>query len=119
MNGITLLIPIVDNRIGLSLIFEPNSFRFTDELITKGACGVTVLEIFKEKTGNYPLLILDDLFSELDVEKIEHILELLKPDVQTFITTTELNTLDFLKKFSYKELEINNGQVVKESNHGK
>ena len=77
------------------------------------------LEIFKEKTGNYPLLILDDLFSELDVEKIEHILELLKPDVQTFITTTELNTLDFLKKFSYKELEINNGQVVKESNHGK
>ena len=77
------------------------------------------LEIFKEKTGNYPLLILDDLFSELDIEKIENILELLKPNVQTFITTTELNTFNFLKKFSYKEFEINNGQIVKESNHGK
>ena len=77
------------------------------------------LEIFKEKTGNYPLLILDDLFSELDIEKIENILELLKPNVKTFITTTELNTFNFLKKFSYKEFEINNGQIVKESNHGK
>ena len=77
------------------------------------------LEIFKEKTGNYPLLILDDLFSELDVEKIEHILTFLKPEVQTFITTTELNTFNFIENFSYKAFEISDGKVVKESKHGK
>ena len=54
------------------------------------------LELFKEFTGNYPIFILDDLFSELDEEKIANILNLLKKDVQTFITTTEIDW--FLKK---------------------
>ena len=70
----------------------------------------------KEIERKYTIKYLpDDIF----IEKIENILELLKPNVQTFITTTELNTFNFLKKFSYKEFEINNGQIVKESNHGK
>ena len=65
------------------------------------------------------LEVLYKLYESSDIEKIENILELLNPNVQTFITTTELNTFNFLKKFSYKEFEINNGQIVKESNHGK
>ena len=48
MNGRTLFKPIVENRIGLSLIVVPISFRFTEEVITKGACGVAELEIFKD-----------------------------------------------------------------------
>ncbi len=77
------------------------------------------LEIFKVTTGNYPILILDDLFSELDQGKIENILKLLHDEVQTFITTTELKYFDFLSLFAYKKLKIEEGMIVEESVHGK
>ena len=52
------------------------------------------LELFKQQKGYYPILILDDLFSELDYEKIENILNLMDEDIQTFITTTEIDKVD-------------------------
>ena len=52
------------------------------------------IEIFKEEKGSYPILILDDLFSALDQKKIKNIFKLLKYDIQTFITTTELKKID-------------------------
>ncbi len=52
------------------------------------------LEIFNQIRGNYPILILDDLFSELDRFKINNILDLINDDVQTFITTTEIDKIN-------------------------
>lgn len=52
------------------------------------------LEIFKMKKDNYPILILDDLFSELDKFKINNILSLIDQDIQTFITTTEIDKIN-------------------------
>ncbi len=75
------------------------------------------LEIFYDRKGSYPILILDDLFSELDIEKIQNILKLLKEDIQTFITTTELDKFSFLSTFSYKQIMIQDGKVVEESVH--
>jgi DNA replication and repair protein RecF len=40
-----------------------------------------------ERTGERPMLLLDDIFSELDKTYIGHILEIL-PDYQTIVTTT-------------------------------
>ena len=51
------------------------------------------LEIFKDMTGEYPILILDDLFSELDIKKIEKILKFINKEIQTFITTTDLKKI--------------------------
>ena len=58
------------------------------------------IDIFKEIKDDYPILILDDLFSELDREKINNILNLIDKGIQTFITTTEVDNLDesILKK---------------------
>ncbi len=81
------------------------------------AYKLSELKLLKEILGYFPILILDDLFSELDREKIENIFKILKSDVQTFITTTDL---DVVKKFGleeYKSFEIKDGQVVKESKH--
>ena len=69
------------------------------------------LEIFKEKTGEYPILILDDLFSELDIKKINKILNYISEDIETFITTTDLKKikkcyLKFSKIFEFKNGEI-------------
>ena len=36
-------------------------------------------------------MILDDLFSELDSIKINNIIKMLNMEVQTFITTTDIN----------------------------
>ena len=77
------------------------------------------LELFKEKKGVYPILILDDLFSELDEEKITNILRMLSPKWQTFITTTDLKIFSSLKDFSYKQIKIQDGMIVEESEHGR
>ena len=58
------------------------------------------LNVIKEIKGYYPILILDDLFSELDQEKIKNILLMLNNEVQTFITTTEVNKIN--KKILHK-----------------
>ncbi len=52
------------------------------------------LLIVKEKKGYYPILILDDLFSELDDKKINNIVSMLNKEVQTFITTTSIDKVD-------------------------
>lgn len=66
------------------------------------------INIFYDIKKSYPILMLDDLFSELDVNKINNIIKLLDKNIQTFITTTELNKVnqEFLKDckvFNLKE----------------
>lgn len=52
------------------------------------------IKVINEKSGEKPILILDDLFSALDNKKIKNIVKLLNNDIQTFITTTELERID-------------------------
>ena len=52
------------------------------------------LEIYYKIRNDYPILILDDLFSELDKNKINNILNLINDDIQTFITTTEIDKIN-------------------------
>lgn len=67
------------------------------------------LEIFYEKNNDYPILILDDLFSELDLKKIEKILNYISYDIQTFITTTDLKKIkkSYLKNSKIFKLTTN------------
>ena len=51
------------------------------------------IEIFKELKDDYPILILDDLFSELDKEKINNIFKMINKEIQVFITTTEIDKI--------------------------
>lgn len=70
------------------------------------------LELFYQQKGYYPILILDDLFSELDQEKIENILSFISEDIQTFITTTNVNNLVSVHNKNYKSFHIENGHVM-------
>lgn len=56
-------------------------------------------------------MILDDLFSELDKEKINNILNLISDDVQTFITTTDVDKInkDVLSKSNL--FYVSNGEI--------
>ncbi|MDY4760749.1 DNA replication/repair protein RecF [Streptococcus thoraltensis] len=52
------------------------------------------IELIKQSTGEYPILLLDDVMSELDNHRQAKLLEaVLKENVQTFITTTSLEHL--------------------------
>ncbi len=61
-----------------------------------------------------PILILDDLFSELDQEKINNILNLLDSDMQTFITTTEIDKVDPKLRNNAKIIKCENGKIMEE-----
>lgn len=64
------------------------------------------LESMKSEIGEYPILMLDDVFSELDAERQERLLKFASR-TQTFISTTECKNLEG------KEFVIQNGKIVK------
>lgn len=49
------------------------------------------IELMHEITGEYPILLLDDVLSELDDSRQTHLLNSIQNKVQTFITTTSLD----------------------------
>ncbi len=69
------------------------------------------LKVFDEVRGTYPILILDDLFSELDRFKINNILNLIDYNVQTFITTTDIDKINDNLKNKSKLFEVVDGEV--------
>ena len=60
------------------------------------------LAIIKELTGEYPVLLLDDVLSELDTKRQEYILSAIK-GVQTLITCTGINDI---RKYLNSESKI-------------
>lgn len=52
------------------------------------------IEIFNDYKNTKPILLLDDVFSELDNVKKNNLLFYIDDDIQTIITTTELSNLD-------------------------
>ena len=76
------------------------------------------IDIFRNQKGVIPILILDDLFSELDEVKIKNILSFIDNSIQTFVTTTELNKVSDELKSSSKIFSVING-VVEEVSYEK
>ena len=51
------------------------------------------IELMKEETGEYPILLLDDVLSELDGDRQTHLLKTIQDKVQTFLTTPSLSEI--------------------------
>lgn len=68
--------------------------------------------LYRFKKGEKPILLLDDVLSELDQEKRERLLEFLKVfKTQIFITTTEIVDRDKMQGHFYN---VEDGQIKKE-----
>ncbi|GGE06178.1 DNA replication and repair protein RecF [Marinithermofilum abyssi] len=52
------------------------------------------IELIHQETGTYPILLLDDVLSELDDSRKTHLLEAIRGKVQTFVTITGLEGID-------------------------
>lgn len=72
---------------------------------------ISELSIFKETTGEYPVLLLDDVFSELDIEKRNKIIALVNDDVQVFITSTDVKNINKKIRDNAKIFKIKNCKV--------
>ncbi|EST89171.1 recombination protein F [Vagococcus lutrae LBD1] len=73
------------------------------------------VELIHEQIGEYPILLLDDVMSELDDERQVHLLAAIEGKVQTFVTTTTLNHLTN-KLLSHPEIYlVKDGQVERKS----
>ena len=72
------------------------------------------IEIFKNYSKTSPILLLDDVFSELDDEKKNNLLKYINDDIQTIITTTDLEHIDDSIIKSSKLFKIEAGTVVEE-----
>ena len=73
------------------------------------------IELIKINKNTLPILILDDLFSALDNHKIKNIINLLNDNIQTFITTTELERIDKKLLKTSTIFKIEKGQIMEES----
>lgn len=58
------------------------------------AWKIAEVGLIREITGVKPVLLLDDVMSELDAHRRHALVELLRQDIQTFITTTDAAFLD-------------------------
>lgn len=72
------------------------------------------IHIFKEITGKYPILLLDDVFSELDETRKNNLLKYIQQNIQTIITTTDLSNIDESIIKSAKLIHIKSGSVQEE-----
>ena len=58
------------------------------------ALKIAEIHVFKEELNEYPVLLLDDIFSELDIKKRNKIIKYLDDNIQTIITTTDINDIN-------------------------
>jgi DNA replication and repair protein RecF len=52
------------------------------------------IELMRAEIGEYPILLLDDVFSELDHDRRTHLLATIENKVQTFVTNTSTEGID-------------------------
>ena len=78
------------------------------------ALKLSEIEIFRKNTDDEPILLLDDIFSELDLKKKNRLIKYIIDDVQTIITTTDLHMIDEVLVNKAKIFEVDSGKIVKE-----
>ena len=76
------------------------------------ALKLSEVKLFKDITGDNPIFLLDDIFSELDIDKRNNLLNSIREDVQTIVTTTDIdNIVEDIRK-NANIYKIDNGKLV-------
>ncbi len=73
------------------------------------------IELIHEEVGEYPLLLLDDVLSELDDHRQTHLLDTMGKKVQTILTTTNIDGIAHETIQQAKVFHVKQGEVESES----
>ena len=71
------------------------------------------IELMNIEVGEYPILLLDDVLSELDDSRQTHLLSTIQHKVQTFVTTTSVEGIDHEIMNNAKLYRISQGEILK------
>lgn len=69
------------------------------------------VDLIKDEIGEYPILLLDDVLSELDVDRRKSLVKTFK-DVQTIITSTDDVEIDDIDESHKSVFLINDGKII-------
>lgn len=72
------------------------------------------IDLMKNQTGEYPILLLDDVLSELDGARQTHLLKTIQDKVQTFLTTPGLSDVARNLIQEPRIFHIENGKIIPE-----
>ena len=72
------------------------------------------IEVFVKEKHTKPIILLDDIFSELDEIKKNNIIDYFKEDIQIFITTTDIKDINDELKAKSDIYVVDNGNFNKE-----
>ncbi len=75
------------------------------------ALKLAELELLESVLGEAPLLLLDDVLAELDLQRQDHLLNAIGDRVQTIITTTHLGSFDAQWLNSARIFQVENGKI--------
>jgi DNA replication and repair protein RecF len=75
------------------------------------ALKLAELKLIEEVIGEPPLLLLDDVLAELDLQRQNHLLETIQDRFQTLITTTHLGAFDAQWLKSAQILTVDAGEI--------
>ena len=120
MQGVTLTGPHRDDfSFDLNGIDMKNFASQGQQRIAVIALKIAEIYLFKEDMGEVPVLLLDDIFSEIDTRKRNKIIKYLLKDIQSIITTTDINDIDEKLVSDAKVFKVNNNKVTERGNYGR
>jgi DNA replication and repair protein RecF len=76
------------------------------------ALKLAELQLIEEVIGEPPLLLLDDVLAELDLNRQTQLLEVIQDRFQTLITTTNLSTFDAKWLRETQVLSVHSGKIL-------
>lgn len=70
------------------------------------------IELIREEVGEYPVLLLDDVLSELDQDRQTYLVRTFQNKVQTFITSTDIGSIDLSQLEQAAIYRVDDGDIV-------
>ena len=120
MQGVTLVGPHRDDfSFNLNGLDMKNFASQGQQRIAVIALKIAEIYLFKEEMGEYPVLLLDDIFSEIDTRKRNKIIKYLLKDIQSIITTTDINDIDDSLLHDAKIFKVNNDRITERGSYGR
>ena len=115
--GMTIFGP---HRDDFQFIYQENDMKlYSSQGQQKGAVlayKLATIPIFDEKSGTKPVLLLDDIFGELDLKKKNRLLKYINNDIQSIITTTDLKNISKKALATATIFSISNGEIERRNN---
>ena len=113
MQGVTLTGPHRDDfSFDLEGIDMKNFSSQGQQRLAIIALKIAEIYLYKEEIGEYPVLLLDDIFSEIDMKKRNRIINFLLKNIQSIITTTDINSIDEKLIKNATIYNVNNNKVT-------